>query len=426
MTIKEKKSVKKTLTTVAATAVLSSSFVSYAAASTHKVESGDSLWTIAREYDTTVSNLKSWNKLNSELIFPNQLLKVAAKGASASVPAPKKTESKSPSGTKTYTVKSGDTLGQIAITHSVSVAELSSWNGIKGYLIYPGQVLKVSKGSASSQAQAPTPKPSSSQTQGQTTYTVKSGDTLGKIALDYSVSVSDLSSWNGVKGYLIYPGQVLKVSKGNGQPAKAEPAAPAPSKQETGSDQQTYTVRSGDTLSHIAIKYGVSVSELKSWNGLKNDFLQVGQVLTLKAGKKQPAAAPPKQQTPPSSASFSATTLLNEATSHIGTPYVWGGSSVGGFDCSGFIYYVFKEAGAKDVKRLSSEGYYSRSYYVNTPQPGDLVFFENTYKKGISHLGIYVGNNEFIHAGDNGVEISSLSNSYWKSKFDGFKRFYEL
>ena len=93
---------------------------------------------------------------------------------------------------------------------------------------------------------------------------------------------------------------------------------------------------------------------------------------------------------------------------------------------SGHRARIVKEAGAKSVKRLSSEGYYSRSYYVNSPQPGDLVFFENAYKKGISHLGIYIGNNEFIHAGDNGVQVTSLSNSYWKSKFDGFKRFYEL
>ncbi|MGM0753034.1 MAG: LysM peptidoglycan-binding domain-containing protein [Bacillota bacterium] len=411
---------KKTLTTVAATAVLSSSFVSYAAASTHKVESGDSLWTIAREYDTTVSNLKNWNKLQSELIYPNQLLKVAQGGSNVTAP-PKKTENKSNSSNKTYTVKSGDTLGQIALTHSVSVSELSSWNGIKGHLIYPGQVLKVSKGSGSTASPAPAPKPAPSQPQGGT-YTVKSGDTLGKIALTYSVSVSELSSWNGIKGHLIYPGQVLKVSKGNGQAPKP---APSPSKPEPESGQQSYTVRSGDTLSHISMKFDVSVAELKSWNGLKNDFLRVGQVLQVKSGNK-PVAAPPKQETPKAPASFSVDTLLSEAKSHMGTPYVWGGSSAGGFDCSGFIYYVFKQAGADSVKRLSSEGYYSRSYYVNNPQPGDLVFFENTYKKGISHLGIYVGNNQFIHAGDNGVEITSLDNSYWKSKFDGFKKFYEL
>jgi peptidoglycan DL-endopeptidase LytE len=123
--------------------------------------------------------------------------------------------------------------------------------------------------------------------------------------------------------------------------------------------------------------------------------------------------------------SFNASTLIANAKAQLGKPYVWGGSSTSGFDCSGFIYYAFNKTGLK-LTRTSSEGYYNRSFYVNKPSIGDLVFFENTYKKGISHLGIYVGNNKFIHAGDNGVEITSLDNSYWKSKFDGFKRFYEL
>ena len=65
----------------------------------------------------------------------------------------------------------------------------------------------------------------------------------------------------------------------------------------------------------------------------------------------------------------------------MGVPYVWAGSTPDGFDCSGFIYYAYNKAG-KQMGRYSSEGYYNRSFYVNEPQPGDLVFFENTYKKG--------------------------------------------
>jgi LysM repeat protein len=408
--------VKKTLVSVAATAVLSSSFVSYASADTHKVESGDSLWSIARKYDTNISTLKTLNKLQSDMIFPNQMLKVVQSKIPAVTP-PKKEEK--PSKGKTYTVKSGDTLGRIALNHSISLSDLMKWNGLSSHLIFPGQALKVSKsGSAAppaSSAPAPaTPKPEA----GARSYTVVSGDTLSHIGLKFKMSVAELKKLNDLNSDFLSIGLVLKVS-GNGASAPSTPPAPAAPKPDTGS--ASYTVVAGDSLSLIGIKFDVSVAELKSWNGLSSDFIRVGQVLSVK-GKAASEVTPPTND---GHASYSVDTLLREAKSHLGTPYVWGGSSVGGFDCSGYIYYVYKEAGLS-INRLSSGGYYSRSYYVSSPQPGDLVFFENTYKKGISHLGIYLGNNQFIHAGDNGVQISSLDNSYWKSKFDGFKRLYEL
>ena len=93
-----------------------------------------------------------------------------------------------------------------------------------------------------------------------------------------------------------------------------------------------------------------------------------------------------------------------------------------GFDCSGFIYFVHAQAGL-NISRQSSEGYFAQSATVSTPVVGDLVFFENTYKEGISHMGIYIGNNEFIHAGSKGVEVASLNSVYWKEHFVSFKRF---
>ena len=115
--------------------------------------------------------------------------------------------------------------------------------------------------------------------------------------------------------------------------------------------------------------------------------------------------------------------LMNEAKKMIGVPYKWGGTTPSGFDCSGFIFYVYDKAGY-DISRNSAQGYFDRSYYVDKPQVGDLVFFKNTYKQGISHVGIYVGNNQFINASSSGVEITSLGNSYWSKYFDSYKRFY--
>ena len=116
--------------------------------------------------------------------------------------------------------------------------------------------------------------------------------------------------------------------------------------------------------------------------------------------------------------------LIGTAQSVIGTPYVWGGNQPGGFDCSGFIHWAHKESG-NDIGRNSTDGYYNKSYMVDSPQVGDLVFFEGTYRQGISHMGIYVGSGQFIHASSSaGVTVSSVNGPYWGDHFHSYKRFY--
>lgn len=116
--------------------------------------------------------------------------------------------------------------------------------------------------------------------------------------------------------------------------------------------------------------------------------------------------------------------LISNARSVLGTPYVWGGSQPGGFDCSGFIHWAHKESG-NDIGRNSVEGYYNKSYMVSNPQPGDLVFFEGTYKSGMSHMGIYIGGGQMIHAGSStGVAITNVKGPYWGDHFHSYKRFY--
>lgn len=114
------------------------------------------------------------------------------------------------------------------------------------------------------------------------------------------------------------------------------------------------------------------------------------------------------------------TTILANAKSHLGTPYVWGGTNPDGFDCSGYIQFIFKEQNIT-IPRTVSE-IWNFSTPVSSPSVGDLVFFE-TYRQGPSHLGLYIGNNEFIHAGtSNGVVINNLDDDYWNSRYIGSKR----
>ncbi|TFJ93851.1 NlpC/P60 family protein [Lentibacillus salicampi] len=111
---------------------------------------------------------------------------------------------------------------------------------------------------------------------------------------------------------------------------------------------------------------------------------------------------------------------IEAARAQIGTPYVWGGESPGGFDCSGFIQYIFQMEGISLPRTVSETWNFTTQ--VDSPSVGDLVFFE-TYKPGPSHMGIYIGDGQFIHAGESrGVESSKLSNSYWKERYLGAGR----
>ncbi|WP_164668805.1 NlpC/P60 family protein [Virgibacillus doumboii] len=114
------------------------------------------------------------------------------------------------------------------------------------------------------------------------------------------------------------------------------------------------------------------------------------------------------------------TKVIEEAYAQIGTPYVWGGESPSGFDCSGFIQYIFGTQNITLPRTVSDTWNFTQ--HVNSPSVGDLVFFE-TYKPGPSHMGIYIGNGKFIHAGESrGVEISKLKNSYWNQRYLGARR----
>ena len=121
--------------------------------------------------------------------------------------------------------------------------------------------------------------------------------------------------------------------------------------------------------------------------------------------------------------SASASAILATAKTYLGVPYVWGGSTPSGFDCSGYVQYVFAKHGISLPRTSKQQWSVGTAVSKSNLVPGDLVFFANTYTSGISHLGIYMGGGQFIHASSSkGVIISELSNSYWASHYYGAKR----
>ena len=114
--------------------------------------------------------------------------------------------------------------------------------------------------------------------------------------------------------------------------------------------------------------------------------------------------------------------LLTEAEKYIGYPYVWGSSSPStSFDCSGYVSWVINHSGW-NVGRLGAQGLYNICTPTSSPQPGDLVFFVGTYDTpGVSHCGIYVGDNKMLHCGDP-IGYANLNTSYWQSHFYAYGR----
>lgn len=117
--------------------------------------------------------------------------------------------------------------------------------------------------------------------------------------------------------------------------------------------------------------------------------------------------------------------IVREARKYKGAKYVWAGASPKGFDCSGFTWYVYNKVTGNDIGRTVKEQFRTgNSVSRGALQPGDIVFFKNTFQKGLSHCGIYISGSEFIHAEneDTGVVISSLDSDYYSQHYAGARR----
>lgn len=180
-----------------------------------------------------------------------------------------------------YTVKAGDSVWGIANRYGISMNDLISWNNIKDNLIYPDQVLTVSKSTTDdNHSGTTTPTNPTTPTNGDQ-YTVKAGDSVWAIANKYGISMNDLISWNHITNNLIHPGDVLIVSKNTTD-------HPNNNNSNNNNDNQpsnkTYTVKAGDSVWAISNRYGISMADLVKWNNIRNNFIYPGQKLVVSQG----------------------------------------------------------------------------------------------------------------------------------------------
>lgn len=197
------------------------------------VKSGDTLWSLAKKFNTTVNELKSLNNLSTNSLSINQVLKLPS----------------SPQEGDTYTVKSGDTLYGIANKFGLTVNELKSINNLSTNLLSIGQVLKIKKNDSINESES-----------NNKTYTVKIGDTLYAISKKLNTSVDEIKKANNLTSNILKVGQVLKIPSDT---------------------SKVYTVKAGDTLYNIARNNNTTVSELIELNNLSTSVLSIGQKLLI-------------------------------------------------------------------------------------------------------------------------------------------------
>lgn len=434
MTLEKHISIRKSLFVAAGTiAAAAAVHTTTASADTVlTVSAGQTLNKIAAQTGSSVNDIAKANNIkNVNLIFVGQRLTIPS-GSNTSDNLSDNTVSSTVS---TYTVKPGDTLWHIATTHGLTLGELVNLNNVNANgIIYPGQVLTLSSKStsqptSSANNQQATVAPSSSNTATVTSssntqetasvtpaastgsYTVKSGDTLNNISKATGVSVATLAGSNNIKNInAIYPGQVLVLSSSTPAASTSTPATT------TAPAQPAQTVAPSSAVPAQSSQPAASVPAQPSVTDTKP------AASTAPAQSATTVAPTQKPVTPSAPAAQPATSSNWEslAKSLIGTPYVWGGKTPAGFDCSGFVAYVLNNSGrtANFPSYTVAEESAVTQIPVSQAQPGDLLFWGqhgSTY-----HVAIYLGNNQFIDAPQPGdtVGIHQMYAS-WMPSFAG-------
>ncbi|MGM8215938.1 LysM peptidoglycan-binding domain-containing protein [Bacillaceae bacterium W0354] len=423
----------------------------------YQVKSGDTLSGIAKQYHTTVDQIKQTNQLTSDVIYVGQSLTIPTNQGEAPTPAQPDVAD-----TQDHVVSAGESLSLLAKNYNVSVQAIKSANNLSSDTIYVGQTLTIPT------RQTETPTPSQPDMTDTRNHVVSAGESLSLLAKNYNVSVQAIKSANNLTSDTIYVGQHLKIPIAGSQDSALN-----------------YTVKAGDSLSEIARDYNVTVQQIQSANQLSGTTIYVGQNLMIPTAQQAPSPPPassgnlaqgvegPEVTTlqtdlkalgyfnEQATGYFGTVTegsvknfqrdyglketgvvdnqtqsqidhaivkhrLVSDLNSYTGVPYVWGGTSPSGFDCSGFVYFMFNKHGV-DMTRSTSSALYNMGTKVSRSdlQPGDLVYFAVNRSGTISHVGFYTGNNSFVSAtSSKGIWEYSMDNNYWSKYYVGANRIY--
>lgn len=280
-------------------------------------------------------------------------------------------------------------------------------------------------------------------------YKVVKNDSLWAISKKYGVSISSLQKANSLSGNTIYVGQTLKIpssSKTTSFKSTTKTSSKTAAVKATATSSTTYKVAKGDTLWSIAKKYGVSVSALQKANNLSSSLIYIGQSLKLASSLTSYTTNGVTKSTTTSSTTKSTTTKTKSSTStsktavsqaptsikssstaassanitayaltFLGVPYVWGGTTPSGFDCSGYVQYVYSHFGINVGRTTYTQQYAGTKISVASAQAGDLYFW-GSYGSAY-HVAIALGGGQYVMAPAPGQVVKTGNVSSYTPSF---------
>ena len=316
--------------------------------------------------------------------------------------------------TTTYRIRPGDTLWNLARRFATTADRLAALNGISVVsTLQVGRPLRVPTASGPVPVAAPAATPRAPAT---VVYRVQTGDTLWRISRRYNTTPERLAALNGITGEAILRiGQPLRVPV---LPAPAPPPVVVPLPPVQGAQ----SVATPDPAAPD--QDPATVQDLPAPD-------PVAQPPAPEPGAPDAPARDPSGSGPrpriiglPSRGAQWMTKIVSLSKRYLGAPYRWGGASPNGFDCSGFLNYIFEQTGI-DLPRTTFAMFAAGTLVPNEQlQAGDVVFFQ-TVSPGPSHAGVYLGDGRFIHtsSGQRRVTIATMADPYYTARYLGARRY---
>ena len=338
-----------------------------------------------------------------------------------------------------YTVVKNDTLWGLSKKYGVSVSDLKKANGVSGHLIYVGQKLQIPTKSTKATKTAKISTSTSTVDTTSTTHTVVKGDTLWSLAKKYGVSVSTLMKANNLSSSTILIGQSLNLRAGmttygvngvtTGLSSTAASTNTASSTSTTASSQApkakkstTTNTSSNSNTSTSANTQSQSTASNSSAFTTTNTNTAASNANTTSSTNTAASSSQAVSQAPTAStstatttASASASAITSYALTFLGVPYVWGGTTPSGFDCSGLVQYVYSHFGINLGRTTYTQQYAGTKISVASAQAGDLYFW-GSYGSAY-HVAIALGGGQYVMAPAPGQNVMTGSVSSYTPSF---------